>query len=260
MENIKYASTEITRRQFTAAGFATTLAGLASSVKAGIASEPSAGESSARVVDLNTTVTILLFPGVTLLDAIGPYEMLHRVPGFEVRFVAERIGPVLADSGLVAVDANASIGDVDQTDVLLIPGGGIGVREASENANLMRWIREIDRRSIYTTSVCTGSLILARAGFLSGRKATTHFALKEMLNGLGAEYVAERWVRSDKYWTAAGVSAGLDMSLALIADIEGDERAMITQLAVEYDPHPPFRSGSEGTAAPDILEAYRQRR
>lgn len=251
MEQAPFA---LTRRRFNAAGLAITLAGLTS---ASLAGERSSGESSAEP---KTSVTILLFPGVTLLDAIGPYEMLHRVPSFEVKFVAEQVGPIVADSGLVAVDVKASIADVDRTDVLLIPGGGTGVREASENANLMRWIREMDRQSTYTTSVCTGSLILARAGFLSGRKATTHFALKEMLNGLGAEYVAERWVQSGKYWTAAGVSAGLDMSLALIADSEGQERAMITQLAVEYDPQPPFRSGSEETAAPDILEAYRQRR
>jgi cyclohexyl-isocyanide hydratase len=202
-------------------------------------------------------VTILLFPGVTLLDAVGPYEMLHRVPNFEVTMAAETKGPQPVDSGLTAITAQKSIDEIDRTDLLLVPGGGTGVKQASENRKLMAWIQEMDRHTEYTASVCTGALILARAGLLTGRKATTHWGLKGMLQREKVEYVAERYVRAGKYWTSAGVSAGLDMSLALIAEMEGPLRAQIVQLRVEYDPHPPFRAGSERMAPPEVLAAAR---
>ncbi|PZO71701.1 MAG: glutamine amidotransferase, partial [Sphingomonas taxi] len=203
-------------------------------------------------------VAILLFPGTTVLDWVGPYEALHRVRGVELLLVAETLELMTADSGVMQYKANQTFEDVASADVLIVPGGGPSVHETSGNPVLMDWVRRIDATTRYTTSTCTGALIVARAGLLEGRRATTHWALKTMLSNAGAKYVPERWVVSDKYWTAAGVSAGIDMTLALIADIFGDDTAMMTQLRIEYDPHPRFDAGSERTAPPRILAAVRE--
>ncbi|WP_371182029.1 DJ-1/PfpI family protein [Xanthomonas sacchari] len=202
-----------------------------------------------------TKVVILLFPGTTMLDWIGPYELLHRVPGIDLVLAAKTRDPYRSDSGMVIYQANALIQDIDKADVLLIPGGGMGVRDVSNDADVMGWIRRIDRTSRITASVCTGALILGRAGLLRGRRATTHWALQNMLNDQGATYVDERWVVSDKYWTSAGVSAGLDMTLALIGHLRGDAEAMKAQLKIQYDPKPPFHAGAWSTAPAAIREA-----
>ncbi len=224
----------ITRREISsllAANSVATIAGAA----------PAASTTAAplRRDDEKTKVTILLYPGVTMLDWIGPYELLHRVPGIDLVLAAKDTRPMKSDSDLVTYQANTHISEIDRSDVLLIPGGGMGTKAASEDETLIAWIRKIDANSLLTTSVCTGSLILARTGLIKGRKATTHWALQHMLSDAGSTYVPERWVVDGKYWTSAGVSAGMDMSLALIARLYGAKRAMMTQLMVEYEPAPP---------------------
>lgn len=205
-------------------------------------------------------VTILLFDGVTVLDAVGPYELLHRVPELEVNFVAEKKGLITADSGELRLIAEQSLTDVLETSILIVPGGGIGVRKVRENQRVMEWIKAIDQTTTYTASVCTGSLILAGAGLLRSRDATTHWALKDMLSEFGVQYRAERYVRSGKYWTSAGVSAGIDMTLAMIGEMYGANEAQIQQLGLQYDPDPPFDSGSDQKAPPEIVEAFLARR
>ncbi|WP_215825253.1 DJ-1/PfpI family protein [Xanthomonas citri] len=160
-----------------------------------------------------------------------------------------------SDSGMVSYQANVLLQEIDKADVLLIPGGGMEVRAVSNDAQVMDWIKRIDKTSRITASVCTGALILGRAGLLRGRRATTHWALQNMLNDQGATYMDERWVVSDKYWTSAGVSAGLDMTLALIGQLRGDTEAMKAQLKIQYDPRPPYQAGSWSTAPAAIREA-----
>lgn len=200
-------------------------------------------------------VVILLYPGTTMLDWVGPYELLHRVPGIDLVLAAKTRDFYRSDSGMVVYQANALIRDIDRTDVLLVPGGGMGVRDVSNDAEVMGWVRRVDATSRITASVCTGALILARAGLLRGRPATTHWALQNMLGDQGATYVDERWVVNDKYWTSAGVSAGLDMTLALIGHLLGEAEAMKAQLKIQYDPKPPFHAGSWSTAPAAIREA-----
>ncbi|ASK96824.1 DJ-1/PfpI family protein [Xanthomonas campestris pv. merremiae] len=205
--------------------------------------------------DVATKVVILLYPGTTMLDWIGPYELLHRVPGIELVLAAKTRDLYKSDSGMVSYQANVLLQEIDKADVLLIPGGGMGVRAVSNDAQVMDWIKRIDKTSRITASVCTGALILGRAGLLRGRRATTHWALQNMLNDQGATYMDERWVVSDKYWTSAGVSAGLDMTLALIGQLCGDTEAMKAQLKIQYDPRPPYQAGSWSTAPAAIREA-----
>ncbi|MEV0774127.1 DJ-1/PfpI family protein [Streptomyces sp. NPDC050428] len=197
-----------------------------------------------------------MYDGYSLLDPTGPAEVLSRLPGANVTMVAERRGPVRTDTGDVAVMAERSIAEVDRLDVLLVPGGGNrGTIGAMENQALLSWIRRIDRHSRWTTSVCTGTLVLAAAGLLNGRRATTYWASADYLQSeFDVTYVPERYVRSGKVITAAGVSAGLDMSLYLASLIAGDTTAKAIQLAVECDPRPPFNSGNAADADPQLRE------
>ena len=184
---------------------------------------------------------ILLYEEMTLLDAVGPYEVLASFPGNEVLFVAEEAGEVRPDTRAIGLVADRGVADVESTDILLIPGGVD--RRARENPRLLDWIRKIDEKSTWTTSVCTGSLVLGAAGLLKGVRATTHWARLDKLADFGAEAVQERVVHDGKYVTAAGVSSGIDMALTLMAKIAGEEVAQAIQLAIEYDPDPPFDSG-----------------
>ena len=183
-----------------------------------------------------------LYPGMTTLDMVGPHEVLARLPDAEVIRVAEQAGPVMADTGLQLV-ADAGIGDIDSADILLMPGG-TDTWPLLSNEAVLDWVRKIDVGSQWTTSVCTGSLVYAAAGLLAGHQATTHWATLDVLKEFGAEPVKSRVVESGKYVTAAGVSAGIDMGLTLAARIAGDEFAQLLQLAIEYDPQPPFDAGS----------------
>jgi transcriptional regulator GlxA family with amidase domain len=198
-------------------------------------------------------VAILLFDGLTVLDAIGPYEALRSVPGWQVRFVAPRAGEVRSDSGALGLVADSSLDDVTEPEIVLVPGGA-GNRALMEDERVLGWLRDVDRSSRWTTSVCTGSLVLGAAGLLEGRRATSHWLYLERLREFGAEPSAERVVRDGKVITAAGVSSGIDMALRLIAREAGDEVAQAVQLGIEYDPQPPFDAGSPAKAPQQIVE------
>ncbi len=203
-------------------------------------------------------IAILLYDKLTALDAIGPYEVLSRLPGASVQFVAVEPGPVRTDNGMLTLLAQHALEEVSQPDVVLVPGGP-GEVAARAGGAALDWLREVDRTSTWSTSVCTGSLILAAAGLLDGRRATTHWLAFDELRRLGAEPVEERVVFDGKLITAAGVSAGIDMALALAARIAGDRVAQAIQLGIEYDPQPPFHAGSPHTAPAEIVELLRSR-
>ncbi|GAP51844.1 putative Isonitrile hydratase [Streptomyces azureus] len=201
-------------------------------------------------------IGILLYDGYTLLDPTGPAEVLSRLPDATVTMIAEKRGAVRTDTGDVAMVAERSIAEVDRLDVLLIPGGGNrGTIGAMNNEPLLSWIREIHRHSRWTTSVCTGSIILAAAGLLKGRQATTYWASADYLQStFDVTYLPQRYVRSGKVITAAGVSAGVDMALHLASLMAGEDTARAIQLAIEYDPHPPFDSGNAADADARLKE------
>ncbi|MFF1296905.1 MULTISPECIES: DJ-1/PfpI family protein [unclassified Streptomyces] len=201
-------------------------------------------------------IGILLYDGYSLLDPTGPAEVLSRLPDATVTMIAEKRGTVRTDTGDVAVVAEHSIADVDRLDVLLVPGAGNrGTIGAMNNQALLRWIREMHRHTQWTTSVCTGSIVLAAAGLLDGRKATTYWASADYLQStFDVTYLPQRYVRSGKIITAAGVSAGVDMALYLASVIADDDTAKAIQLAVEYDPQPPFDSGNAAEASPQLKE------
>ncbi|HEY1822614.1 MAG TPA: DJ-1/PfpI family protein [Trebonia sp.] len=197
-------------------------------------------------------IVIALFDRFTALDAVGPHQVLHHLPGSEVVFAAERAGGVTDDTRTLTLQAQASYADVPRPDIIVIPGGP-GQAVQMTPGPLPDWLLEADKTSTWTTSVCTGSLILAGAGLLTGRKATTNWQAHEALRRLGAIAQRERYVFDGKYVTAAGVSAGIDMALALAGRLAGDEEAERIQLAIEYDPQPPYQSGSPATARPEIV-------
>ncbi|GGX91024.1 DJ-1/PfpI family protein [Streptomyces hiroshimensis] len=198
------------------------------------------------------TVALLLFDGFTALDAVGPYEVLCRLPGVRVVTVGTRqSGPVRTDTGELSIVAERTMADVTSADVLLVPGGGMrGVGAAAADPAVQNWIRRIDRGTTWTTSVCTGALILGAAGVLRGVRATTHWgpAARTALEGYGAVVTQQRFVEHGKIITGAGVSAGIDMGLHLASRLSGEEVARAMQLGVEYDPAPPFDSGNAAKA------------
>jgi putative intracellular protease/amidase len=189
-----------------------------------------------------TQIAFLLYPDMTALDAVGPYEVLARLPGADVRWVASTPGPIPTDAGMV-LTADTGLDDVPSPDIVVVPGGP-GTLAALEDAAAVDWLRRAHETSTWTTSVCTGSLLLGAAGVLAGKRATSHWILRDMLAQFGAEPVAERVVVEGKVITAAGVSAGIDMALRLAAAQAGEEEARALQLTIEYDPDPPFDSGS----------------
>jgi transcriptional regulator GlxA family with amidase domain len=203
-------------------------------------------------------VAILLYDRLTALDAIGPYEVLSRLPGVDLAFVAVEPGPVRTDNGMLSLVAERSLAEAERPDIVLVPGGP-GEVAARAGGEVLAWIREVHQTSDWTTSVCTGSLLLGAAGLLEGKRATTHWLAMDQLRGLGAEPVAERVVRDGKIVTAAGVSAGIDMALELAEHLAGREIAEAIQLGIEYDPQPPFDAGSPQKAPPEIVEALRAR-
>jgi transcriptional regulator GlxA family with amidase domain len=194
-----------------------------------------------------------LFEGITALDVVGPYEVLARLPGAEVRFVGEKVGPIRTDNQVLGIIADHARTDVTSADVLVVPGG-FATRNLERDAALLEWIRAIDTTSTWTTSVCTGSMLLAAAGLLEGKQATTHWASLERLREYGAIPTSERVVEQGKYVTAAGVSSGIDMALTLAGAIAGEEVAQAIQLSIEYDPQPPFDAGSVAKAPKAVVE------
>jgi transcriptional regulator GlxA family with amidase domain len=202
-------------------------------------------------------IAILIFDGVTALDAVGPYEVLSRLPGAELRFVAAERGVKRTDTGALGLSADRELDEVAAPDVLLVPGGE-GNRPLLDDDEVLEWVRGADEGSTWTTSVCTGALVLAAAGILDGKRATTHWAYLDRLRELGADPVAERIVVDGKVMTAAGVSAGIDMALTLAGRIAGEDVARAVQLGIEYDPEPPFDSGSPAKASPELVELVRR--
>ena len=195
-------------------------------------------------------IAIPLFEGITALDAIGPYEVLSRLPGARVRFVAITAGPYRTDNRQLTLMADEALSAIPHPEIVMVPGG-FGTRALTTPPNpLLDWIRTAHERSQWTTSVCTGSLLLGAAGLLKGLEATTHWAAMDELARLGAVPVRERVVRRGKIVTAAGVSAGIDMALTLAGVIAGSEFAETLQLIMEYDPAPPFDTGSPDKAGP----------
>ncbi|MFI2359875.1 DJ-1/PfpI family protein [Streptomyces anulatus] len=201
-------------------------------------------------------IAILLFDRFTALDAVGPYEILSRAPGADTVFVAERTGPVRNDSGSLALVAEKTLAEVPSPDLVIVPGGP-GQSDQMGNETLLGWLRSVDATSTWTTSVCTGSLLLAAAGLLKGRRATSHWLALEALKEFGVEPTGERVVLDGKYVTAAGVSSGIDMGLTLLGRIAGDDVARSVQLLTEYDPQPPYDSGSPEKAPAALVEEWR---
>jgi transcriptional regulator GlxA family with amidase domain len=202
-------------------------------------------------------IAILIFEKLTVLDVVGPYEVLRSVPGWEVRFVAPQAGPVRADSGALGLVADYSLDEVTDPDIVLV-GGGEGNRPLLSDERVLGWLREVHEGTKWTTSVCTGSLVLGAAGLLEGKRATGHWLYLDPLREFGAEPSSERVVEDGKVITAAGVSAGIDMALHLVGREVGQEVAQAVQLAIEYDPQPPFDSGSPQKAPKEIVDVVRQ--
>ncbi|HWM01034.1 MAG TPA: DJ-1/PfpI family protein [Actinophytocola sp.] len=200
-------------------------------------------------------IAILLFDRMTALDAIGPYEVLRYAKDAEVVFVGKRKGEVRAGSLGLVVDAE--LADVPAADIVLVPGGS-GQVDLMTDDEVHDWLRRIDRTTTWTTSVCTGSLVLAAAGLLNGRRATSHWLALDQLPEFGAVPTEERVVFDDKYVTAAGVSAGIDMGLELANRIAGDFAAQAIQLGLEYDPQPPHDSGSPAKAPAELVANMRE--
>jgi transcriptional regulator GlxA family with amidase domain len=205
---------------------------------------------------VSTRIAILIFDELTALDAIGPYEVLSRIPDAELRFVAKEAGVKRTDTGALGVEADLALGELTNPDVVLVPGGK-GNRPLLEDAEVLDWLRAVHEGTTWTTSVCTGALVLAAAGILDGKRATTHWAYMHRLEELGAEPVSERVVEDGKILTAAGVSAGIDMALTLAARMAGDTVAQAIQLGIEYDPDPPFDTGSPEKAPSELVDLIR---
>ncbi|WP_062348896.1 DJ-1/PfpI family protein [Herbidospora yilanensis] len=198
-------------------------------------------------------IAIPLYPGFTALDAVGPYTVMAFAPGVTVAFVAGEPGPVVDDRDSLSITATATYDDLPDPDVVLVPGGP-GTVGALGDRRLIEWIRSAHRTSAWTASVCSGAFLLAHAGVLDGLPATTHWGFHDQLAAFGAVPAAGRVVTQGKVVTAAGVSAGVDMALTLLALLRDEDTARAVQLAIEYDPAPPFTSGSAATASPELRE------
>jgi putative intracellular protease/amidase len=201
-------------------------------------------------------VVIPIFDRLTALDAVGPYEVLSRLPGAEVVFAALEPGLKRTETSFLALNADRALAEVPEPDIVVVPGG-FGTRELMDDETLLDWLRAAHETSDYTTSVCTGSLLLGAAGILRGLRATTHWLALDMLTELGAEPSGERVVEQGKVITAAGVSSGIDMALRLAELVAGAEIAQAIQLGIEYDPQPPFDSGSPQKAPAAIVDLVR---
>ncbi len=195
-------------------------------------------------------IAIMLYPGFTALDFIGPYESLHYLPDADVRFVWHEPGPVTADSGVLVVGATHSFDETPVPDLVLVPGGFSTLQHARDD-KVLEWVRRVHQGTQWTTSVCSGSVILAAAGLLEGKRATSHWAALPVLRTFGVDPVGDERIvdAGDRIVTAAGVSAGIDLGLWLAGRIAGEAKAKAIQLSMEYDPQPPFDSGHMSKAS-----------
>ena len=201
-------------------------------------------------------IGIYVYDGMFSLDALGPYQVF-KTAGLKTFFIAKAKGPITMSNG-ITITVGKSIDEVTQLDVLLIPGGAGGTAMQTIDPEVLAWIQKIDQTSIYTTSVCTGAWILGAAGLLEGKDASTHwYRANEMLTKFGADYTGKRWTQDGKYWTSAGVTAGLDMSLALVNKLFGKEYTQAVMLDLEYDPKPPIKGGTVKKSVPIIAQLMR---
>jgi putative intracellular protease/amidase len=201
-------------------------------------------------------IAILLYDRFTALDAVGPYDVLGRLPGADLAFVAVEPGPVRTEQRTLALTADKVLSEVPHPDIVMVPGG-FGTRDLFDDKAIIGWLREAHEHSKWTTSVCTGSLLLAAAGILEGVEAATHWLARDELAALGAIPVPDRVVQRGKILTAAGVSSGIDMALHLAALEAGEMVAQAIQLGIEYDPQPPFDAGSPEKAPAEVVEFMR---
>lgn len=202
-------------------------------------------------------IVFLFYEGMTALDVVGPHEILSRLPGAEVFRAAIIKGPVRTDSQLI-MTADYSISSIDHADILFIPGAG-NATTLQKYPAILEWIRMIHKTTTWTTSVCTGSLILGASGILKNLRATSHWAALDRLTLWGAKPIEARIVEEGKIMTGAGVSSGIDMALTLAFKIAGPQFAQAIQLGIEYDPEPPFDVGSPKKANPAIYQALKSR-
>lgn len=202
-------------------------------------------------------IAIPLFPKFTALDVTGPYDVLAEL-GMELVLVAQERGLVRDEHGTLALHADATFDEIDRADVLVVPGG-YGARKPAESPELVDWIKQIHDTTAWTTSVCNGALFLAAAGLLTGLEAATHFSSVAALQAYGVRYTPRRVVTQGKIITSAGVSSGIDMALTLAALLTDQTSAEAVQLFIEYDPQPPFDSGSVAKASPGALAVARRR-
>jgi len=216
-------------------------------------------QPSARVATIpHMDIAIPMYDRFTALDAIGPYEVLSRLPGARVSWLAHEPGLVRTDNHMLALEATAAFEDLRTPEVIVVPGG-VGTRALLDDERLLGWLRTAHVSSTWTTSVCTGSLLLGAAGILDGLRATTHWLELETLARFGAQPTSERVVPQGRVVTAAGVSSGIDMALWLAGQIAGEQFARAVQLLIEYDPQPPYDCGSTAKAGPELTAMVRER-
>ena len=203
-------------------------------------------------------IVILAFQNMTALDAMGPYEVLSRLPKARLRFVAAERGAITADTGMLRFQAEAAIQEIESADVLLVPGGpASAVGAVMQHKPTLDWLAKINEGSQYTISVCTGSWILGAAGVLKGKRAGCHWLGLDALSEFGAEPCSDRIVVDGKIWTAGGVTSGIDMALAFAAEVAGEDFAQVLQLALQYDPKPPFKGGTPESSPEHIVKLAR---
>ena len=203
-----------------------------------------------------TKINMLLFKGLTQLDLTGPYEILVRMPGAKIELVAESMAPVSGGSGL-SISPTATRDKAGRADLLVVPGGA-GIDDAILDPGWVNFVREQAQSARWIFGICTGSLLLGAAGLLRGRRATGHWQARDLLSQFGAKVSDERMVVDGNIFTAGGVTAGIDMALRVVAELRGEEAAKRIQLQIEYDPQPPFRSGSPFVASAETVEAQRK--
>lgn len=197
-------------------------------------------------------IVFILYPGVTQLDFTGPHEVLTRMPGAEAIVASKDGGALHTENGLSFTNLRA-LADIESCDMILVPGGP-GQTEAMFDPAFMAEVKRLGEGARYVTGVCTGSLILAAAGLLAGKRANTHWAYRDLLVNFGVIVDTARVVRDGNTFTGGGVTAGIDIALAVAAEIAGERAAKMIQLSVEYSPAPPFNCGSPDTAEPEIVE------
>lgn len=204
-------------------------------------------------------IAIVVYKGMTALDAVGPYEVFHFVPGVEIRFVSQKPQPIVTDSGVLVLGSTHSFAETQNPDIVLVPGSSADTTTAMADAELIQWLKAVHKTTKLTLSVCSGALILGAAGILDGFPATTHWIAQSGLKIFGAEPRRnDRIVKKGKIITGAGVSAGIDLALSVVNELYGKERAEVIQLLIEYDPMPPFDAGHPTKASKKVYKIARK--